>query len=557
MVLKRMKKICILTALGILMAAPWGMAQTIYDGAKFTGKDLNGTARFVGMGGAMSALGGEISTMGTNPAGIGLYRSSDVMTSFGFSLYATESRYMGKKLNADLTNGAFDNIGLVFSSKIGNTTPLRFVNFGFNYHKAKSFNSNMMMEGNLGSYSQTFQMAEQARGITSWGDLPYMDNNIGWLSILGADAGLIRDITTHEMTDGEKNEPWTDEDGVQYEDINGNKLYKSPGRYEGMLNNGYANFRSEERGGIDQYDFNVSFNLHDRVYLGVTLGAYSVDYNKYTFYSEDYGNGERYDLQSWNRITGSGFDLKFGAIIRPFKYSPFRIGLAVHTPVFYSLDYKTSAQVISDVLDIVNGDIKGYDVRSWDNLPGNEDMVRPFHFQTPWTYNLSLGYTVGKNLALGAEYEYQDYSSMKFKDTEGYSSSFEYENSTTWMLKGVSTVRLGLEYKVIPQFAIRAGYNYSSSAFKKEAFKDLPINSIQSDTDFSNSKSLSNYTLGIGYRGSMFYADLAYKFSTYKSDFYPFVNITEEDGQYVIGSPEATKVTNTRSQVLFTVGMRF
>lgn len=324
-----------------------------------------------------------------------------------------------------------------------------------------------------------------------------------------------------------------------------------------MLNDGYANFRSEERGGIDQYDFNVSFNLHDRVYLGVTLGAYSVDYNKYTFYSEDYGNGERYDLQSWNRITGSGFDLKFGAIIRPFKYSPFRIGLAVHTPVFYSLDYKTSAQVVSDVLDIVDGDIEGYDVRSWDKLPGNEDMVRPFHFQTPWTYNLSLGYTVGKNLALGAEYEYQDYSSMKFKDTEGYSSSFEYENSTTWMLKGVSTVRLGLEYKVIPQFAIRAGYNYSSSAFKKEAFKDLPINSIQSDTDFSNSKSLSNYTLGIGYRGSMFYADLAYKFSTYKSDFYPFVNITEEDGQYVIGSPEATKVTNTRSQVLFTVGMRF
>lgn len=556
MVLKRMKKICILTALGILIAAPWGMAQTIYDGAKFTGKDLNGTARFVGMGGAMSALGGEISTMGTNPAGIGLYRSSDVMTSFGFSLYGTESKYMGKKLNADLTKGAFDNIGLVFSSKIGNTTPLRFVNFGFNYHKAKSFNSNMMMEGNLGSYSQTFQMAEQARGITSWGDLPYMDNNIGWLSILGADAGLIRDITTHEMTDGEKNEPWI-KDGEQCEDINGNKLYRSPGHYEGMLNDGYANFRSEERGGIDQYDFNVSFNLHDRVYLGVTLGAYSVDYNKYTFYSEDYGKRERYDLQSWNRITGSGFDLKFGAIIRPFKYSPFRIGLAVHTPVFYSLDYKTSAQVVSDVLDIENGNIKGYDVRSWDNLPGNEDMVRPFHFQTPWTYNLSLGYTVGKNLALGAEYEYQDYSSMKFKDTEGYSSSFEYENSTTWMLKGVSTVRLGLEYKVIPQFAIRAGYNYSSSAFKKEAFKDLSINSIQSDTDFSNSKSLSNYTLGIGYRGSMFYADLAYKFSTYKSDFYPFVNITEEDGQYVIGSPEATKVTNTRSQVLFTVGMRF
>ena len=67
-----------------------------------------------------------------------------------------------------------------------------------------------------------------------------------------------------------------------------------------------------------------------------------------------------------------------------------------------------------------------------------------------------------------------------------------------------------------------------------------------------------NYTLGIGYRGSMFYADLAYKYSTYKENFYPFVNgFTDEDGSTIIGSPEATKVTNTRSQVLFTVGMRF
>lgn len=55
---------------------------------------------------------------------------------------------------------------------------------------------------------------------------------------------------------------------------------------------------------------------------------------------------------------------------------------------------------------------------------------------------------------------------------------------------------------------------------------------------------MSNYTLGIGYRGSMFYADLAYKFSTYKEDFYPFVNgyANEECGVTIV-APEATKVT--------------
>ena len=50
-----MKKIITLAALGLLIAAPMS-AQTVYDAAKITNKDLNGTARFVGMGGAMGAL---------------------------------------------------------------------------------------------------------------------------------------------------------------------------------------------------------------------------------------------------------------------------------------------------------------------------------------------------------------------------------------------------------------------------------------------------------------------------------------------------------------------
>ena len=105
-----MKKIFTLAVLGLLASTTPVVAQTVYDGAKLTGKDLNGTARFVGMGGAMGALGGDISTMGTNPAGIGLFRSSDVMTSFGFSAYGTESKYLDNKLNSDKSRASFDNI---------------------------------------------------------------------------------------------------------------------------------------------------------------------------------------------------------------------------------------------------------------------------------------------------------------------------------------------------------------------------------------------------------------------------------------------------------------
>lgn len=347
-----MKKIITLATLGLLVAAAPISAQTVYDAAKITGKDLNGTARFVGMGGAMGALGGDISTIGTNPAGIGIYRSNDFMTSFGFSSYGTESKYLGNKLSSDKIQGSFDNLGFVFATKIGNATSLRYVNFGFNYHKAKSFYKNMKMTGGLGNSSQTYQMAEQASGISKWGDHPYDDPEIGWLSILGYDGWLISDITTDKMNAaGKPNSPYVDKDGNQRYDVNGKPLYTTPGNYYGMYDDGVANFSSQERGGIDQYDFNIAFNFNDRFYLGLTIGAYAVDYSKYTYYSEAYTGAhapQNYNLRSWNKVRGSGFDVKLGTILRPFEDSPFRIGLAIHTPTFYNLDYKTSAYLESD-----------------------------------------------------------------------------------------------------------------------------------------------------------------------------------------------------------------
>ena len=539
-----------LAVIGLCLTLVPVTAQTVYDAAKIADKDLNGTARFVGMGGAMSALGGDISTIGTNPAGIGIYRSHDVMTSFSLSSFGTDANYMGNNLSTSKMKGSYDNLGFVLSTKIGNKTTLRYVNFGFNYHKSNSFYGNMEMGGDLGNQSQSYYMAQQAAGIESWGNSPYTDVNIGWLSVLGYDGWLITDITTDKT-----GTPYLDEYGNQINDVNGNPLYRTPGVYYGLYDNGNASYRSEQRGGIEQYDFNISFNIKDRVYLGLTLGAYSVDYNKYTTYGESYENGEYYSLTSNNQIVGAGFDVKVGAIIRPFEYSPLRVGLAVHTPTFYSLDYKTRAYVESSLYDPVTGKNEAASVATENIVDG--DMIREFRLQTPWLYNVSLGYTIGNSWALGAEYEYQDYSSMEFRDPQGFSDSFEFENSTTAMLKGVHTFRAGLEYKVIPQFAIRAGYNYRSALFNKDAFKDLPINSIQTDTDFSNTQALNNYTVGIGYRGSMFYADLAYKFTSCKSDFYPFVNMNQTDNVLEITSPEATKVTDSRSQVLLTLGVRF
>ncbi len=122
---------------------------------------LNGTARFVGMGGAMGALGGDISVISSNPAGIGIFRSNDVSISFGFNNTSTKSNFSGVSMNENKTRVLFDQIGFVYSNKIGNNTSLRFVNFGFNYHKSKNFNRLFSMGGALDNLSQSFQLAQE------------------------------------------------------------------------------------------------------------------------------------------------------------------------------------------------------------------------------------------------------------------------------------------------------------------------------------------------------------------------------------------------------------
>ena len=174
------------------------------------------------------------------------------------------------------------------------------------------------------------------------------------------------------------------------------------------------------------------------------------------------------------------------------------------------------------------------------------DIRRDYKLVTPWKFNFSMGTTISNLVALGAEYEYSDYSSAKLKYDDGY--DMEVANyAISEDLKGVSTLRLGIETKIAPQFSVRAGYNYSTAAYKDNAYRSLDWNDTRTDTDYNNTKAKNTFTFGLGYRGTTFYADVAYKYDNYKSDFYAFDNI----------DLKAAKVNNSRNQILFTLGAKF
>ena len=69
-----MKKLKYSLAAVISLFALSMAAQETYQDTKMIGNELNGTARYVGMGGAMEALGADVSTIGSNPACLGIIR---------------------------------------------------------------------------------------------------------------------------------------------------------------------------------------------------------------------------------------------------------------------------------------------------------------------------------------------------------------------------------------------------------------------------------------------------------------------------------------------------
>lgn len=545
-----MKKI-----LSIMTAAMLGTAvsaQETYDNAQLATKDLNGTARYVGMGGAMEALGADISTIGTNPAGIGMFRRSMVAGSFGFNSQQ-DAKSFG---NANKTNMSFDQAGFVYSMRSGRHSML---NFGFNYTKSKNFDQILTAAGRLNNASQNKLSAmKNANGVYT-----LQDKNNGLVSNSGAYSQvdyLYSNVLFNHYDANNPNDPnnatLTDK-GVIVNQTTGLPVYYNATGYD---------FGRSTTGYIGQYDFNVSGNSNDRFYWGFTVGIYDVHYNGSSLYSENLVDGDKaigdVAMNDERKITGTGFDVKAGLIFRPAEESPFRIGLYVHTPTWYDLTTRNYTVLNNNTNEAYGSTERGKSSESYD-----------FKFYTPWRFGVSLGHTVGNYLALGATYEYADYTTNDIRVNDGgevdyWGNYYETSSRDEAMkqniknsLKGVHTVKVGMEFKPEKNFAVRLGYNYQSAMYNKNGFKDGSLESYgtyyASTTDYTNWKDTHRFTAGVGYNYGKFSFDLAYQYSQTNGDFYPFMSYVDNSEPKFDNVCDAVKVSNKRNQLLFTVGYKF
>lgn len=290
-------------------------------------------------------------------------------------------------------------------------------------------------------------------------------------------------------------------------------------------------------------------------------------YNGTTFYDENLvdanGNyGGEYNFADYREITGTGLNIKFGIIFRPVEESPFRIGAYIHTPTWYDLDCYMGMDARATF---------SYQNNDYDNS-ANTSWSYKYKMTTPWKFGLSLGHTINNMVALGATYEYADYSSTRNKivfdqDHTIYDRDYDMDQNTKDCLRGVSTVKLGVEVKPVPEVALRMGYNYVSPMYKTDGSKDINISTDEeygsngayaSTYDYTNWKATHRVTFGIGFALTKnVNLDMSYQYSTQKGDYHPFQNLYDSYSGEALNIGTPTRIKNDRHQINATIGYRF
>jgi hypothetical protein len=497
-----MKKYVI--AISMLIALPVA-AQETYENANIVTEELNGTARYVGMGGAMDALGADLSTIASNPAGIGLFRSSQIAATAGLTTQQNAKDFH----NASKTHANFDQIGFVWSSQESRNS---FLNVAFNYHKSRDFNYILSASQDVLS-----QQASQ--------------NALSYIKAIGdVDADGWSTIAINKGKNSYSGDfYWTSQlDNLYY-----NAFIMGEGGAGFNMANAY-NMNRASKGYIGEYDFALSGNIHDRVYLGLTVGLQDVHYKGYSEYTESLiGGGQpigNITVCDERKITGTGYNFRVGAIFRPIEDSAFRFGISFASPTFYDLTTSNYTYLVNNSQE---------QSASYPNYRTSDSY--DFRLYSPMKLGLSFGHTIGNYLAIGAVYEYADYGATNPRIKEGdyydgYWGTYYSESSrdqvmkehTEQTLKGVSTIKLGVEYKPTPEVAFRLGYNYVSPMYNSNGFKDAYLDSygtnVASATDYTNWKATNRLTAGVGFTFDKLRLDLAYQYTMRKGDFYPYMH---------------------------------
>lgn len=499
-----MKKL-ILPLVAIVATTGTLYAQTGADALRFSQTNYGSTARFKSMGGAQIGVGGDMSSLGANPAGLGLFTKSEFSLTPELDMMRGNASYLGDNTKSSKNTFNLNNVGAVFYSPTfkpkGQDASKGLISavFGVGFNRTNDYSANFNYGGLNKTSSIADYFAEEANYRTGKKDPSFIQD--GTIEAMAYDTRLIayKDATTG---------------------------------YEPTLDFNNQQRQSEiRRGSNSEVNVAGALNISNQFYIGASLNFVNVRYLNDKEYRE---SGYNFDTQQNSELTyfqnqevkGSGFNGRLGVIFRP--ESNLRIGATFQTPTWLYFNDDLSFTLNTKILG-------GVDAGTYTNKPSFSGIT--YRLRTPLKGSLGASYVIANRALISADVDYIDYSSMHYsidQDNNQFDIASANRDIKSFYKEAVN-FRVGAEFKIDNSLSLRGGFANNGSALKND------------DDHYFATKI---YTGGLGYRINNYYVDLAYQRVESNTDLSPYLL----DNQAI--EPVANIKTN-RNNVFLTLGVRF
>ncbi|MCQ2143717.1 MAG: hypothetical protein MJY56_06585 [Bacteroidales bacterium] len=552
-----MKRRTILTITALMVSGATLFAQSMSDGLLFSENNYSGTARTMAMGNAFTALGGDLGSVGINPAGSAVASYSQLVITPGlnvsnsFSSAFTGSSYgFGDRRSSTDCGAALPNVGVTIAFDTHRNTGLKRFTFGFITNETQNYFESSIASGVNNATTLCGSFASGATGLLYddiTGQGAYEGNWVNdWGYVLANNAGAISCLSDSKL----------DYVGATQgcNAIEGGYEYYNLGSLDQV-------FGRERRGAKRDMVLNFGFDFSDIVYFGFNLGVTELRYKYDQYLRETPADGEQenfaitfdggkptyFDSMRHNYYydaDGAGIYAKAGIIVTPNNW--LRIGAAVQTPTGIQIDeYWGQSAETSFRNSIYNAS---------DKTPESENS---YTLRTPFLANVGVAANFLSCLLVSADYEITDYKTMKFKAPRRIDDEvFDEVNADIKNYMGVShNLRAGIEYKPFNMLAVRAGYNFLTCPEK------------ETDVFSASPRYIKAYThsasFGLGFNSNgMFFADAAVRYMKQTTEYvtpYQYYMLDEEGNVLVNEDVPVPTIEFGRNlwTVALTLGLRF
>jgi hypothetical protein len=468
-------------------------AQTIDDILRVSYQDYEGTARFAAMGGAFGALGGDVSSISVNPAGLAVFRKTHVSFTSSMNHIYNNSDVGGIQSNDSRLRAGISSFGAVFN--VENQSNIKW-NFGITYLKKANFNRRTTVKNIFNEKSIIDYFVDKANSDVNFynrDDLSSFDafsyyNPLDWDVAMAYETYLI--------------------------DWNGNR---------------YVNALYDEDRGVYQYTNSLlsgssreltceaGMNYNDKFFAGILIGLTTLDYGKSVIYEEyaHENNLSDFEWLAYNtnlNLRGRGINCKIGIIYKPIQ--PLRFGLSFHSPDYFIDPYKITEDednYYSAMDNLYSASLEAKykpEQIPWQRGSGEAYYLFIERIKTPYKAVGSLAFIIGNNGLVSMDCEYVDYSRIKLT---GSDPTNQFNSDMKTAFKNVVNLRFGAEMWM-KNLALRVGY----------------VRNPSPDKDYDLSR--QTYSAGLGWKFKQCNIDLAYihtKTTDYYTHYYGANMITE------------------------------